>query len=116
MRGRLRQTDLPWQGSTPAAAQSSYEAAVLAERTAETDCATVLRFIRSRGTFGATDAEIERALGSKDWPANIVTARRNDLVLAGKVVNPVPFARARRKSVKTPKLKVTVWIASEFAR
>lgn len=105
--------DLPWQGTSPAAAVSSFEAARLAERTAATDCAALLRFLVARGPWGATDAEIELAL---EWPPNVVTARRNDLVNAGQVVNPVPWSRARRRSVKTKGIKVTVWIASAFWR
>lgn len=113
MHGRTRQAGLPWQGSTSAAAQSSYDAAVLAEGAAETDCVVLRRFLRQRGTIGATDAEIELALG---WPANVVTARRNNLVDRGQVVQPVPYARARRASVKTKGLKVSVWVESSFAR
>lgn len=112
MRGRTRQLDLAWNGRTPAAAQSSYEAALMAECHAETDCAILRRFLLAREAFGATDAEVERALG---WPPNVVTARRNNLVERGQVVQPVPYVRARRESVKTKGLKVSVWIASEFA-
>ena len=112
MHGRTRQLALAWQGSTPAAAQSSYDGASVAERTAETDCAELRRFLLGRGVFGATDAEVEQAL---KWPANISTARRNNLIDRGQVVQPVPYARARRVSVKTG-LRVSVWLASEFAR
>lgn len=112
MRGRTRQLGLFWQGNTPAAAQSSYEAALLASTARETVCARLRTFLLGRGQVGATDAEIERALG---WPPNVVTARRNDLVDRGQVVQPVPYARARRASVKTPGLRVSVWIASEYA-
>jgi len=112
MHGRTQQLALAWQGSTPAAAQSSYDGAVLAERTAETDCAELRRFLLSRGAFGATDAEVERAL---NWPPNKSTARRNNLIDRGQVVQPVPKARARRPSVKTKGLNVSVWIASEYA-
>jgi hypothetical protein len=112
MRGRTRQLNLAWQGSTPAAAQSSYDGAILAERTAETDCAELRRFLIARGSFGATDAEVEAAL---HWPPNLSTARRNDLVDHGQVVQPVPFTRARRVSSKSG-VRVSVWIASEFGR
>jgi hypothetical protein len=112
MRGRTRQIGLPWSGSTPAAAQSSYDGAILAERTAEGDCRRLLEFLRARRHFGATDAEVEKAL---KWPPNKSTARRNDLVERGLVVQPVPYARARRLSVKSS-VHVSVWIASDFGR
>jgi len=112
MHGRTRQLGLAWGGTTPAAAQSSYEAAVFAERTAADDCAVLLRFIESRGALGVTDAEVEKALG---WQAHICSARRNDLVNRGLVVQPVPYARARRQSVKTKNLRVSVWIAASYA-
>lgn len=94
---------------------SSYEGALFAERTAESDCRQLLAFYVSRGQFGATDAEVEKSLGPH-WAANIVTGRRNELIARGLVVQPVPYARARRQSVKTKGLKVSVWIASSFAR
>ena len=112
MYGRTRQAELPWQGNSPAAAASSYDGAILAERTAETDCAELRRFLIARGSFGATDAEVEAAL---HWPPNLSTARRNDLVDRGQVVQPVPFARARRVSAKSG-VRVSVWLASEFGR
>lgn len=102
--------DLPWQGHTPAAAQSSYDGAIAAERHAATDCAKLITFLRSRGPCGATDAEVESWF---NWPANISTARRNDLIDRGLVVHRV--VGARRLSVKS-RVRVSVWIASEFAR
>jgi hypothetical protein len=118
MHGRLRdQPALPWQGRSQPAAQSSYEAARAAAETSPELCVVLRRYLRDRGTQGATDAEIELALG---WPPNVVTARRNDLVARGEVV--VRWPDARRESVKAPRrpggrrLRVTVWMASEFGR
>lgn len=114
MHGRLRHhPQLPWQGRAPAAAQSSFEGAQRAAHTANAMCAVLLRYLRDAGLRGATDAEIEVALG---WPPNVVTARRNDLVDRGHVV--VAWPESRRPSVKQPRragvkpVRVTVWIAS----
>lgn len=84
----------------------------MAEKTAAGDCDRLLTFLRGRGQFGATDAEVERAF---KWEPNVSTARRNDLINRGQVVQPVPYSRARRRSVKS-KVKVSVWMASEFGR
>lgn len=111
MHGRTPQQQLPWQGRSPIAAQSSYEGALLAEATSADKCAVLRRYLRQRGDQGATDAEVEQALG---WSPNVSTARRNDLIDAGDVV--VRWPESRRQSVKTPKLKVVVWVLSEFAR
>ncbi len=117
MHGRLRdQPPLPWQGRSQPAAQSSYEAARVAAEASPEMCAVLRRWLRDRGANGATDAEIELALG---WPPNVVTARRNDLVERGQVV--VRWPESRRESVKAPRrpggrrLRVTVWLASEYA-
>lgn len=97
MHGRTPQQSLPWSGRDPVAAQSSYEAAVQAEQKAPEQCARLRRYLRACGLRGATDAEVEAALG---WPPNVVTARRNDLVDAGEVV--VAWPESRRRSVKHP--------------
>lgn len=56
MRGHTQQLSLAWSGLSPAAAQSSYEAAVSAESHALADCETLRRFYRTRGYHGSTDA------------------------------------------------------------
>lgn len=110
MRGHLTsQPSLPWQGSTPAAAQASYEASVRAQETAPAMCARLLQHLIACGERGATDAEIERDLG---WAVNIITARRNELVNAGQVVASIH----RRPTIKPTRpgkrsLRVTVWLA-----
>lgn len=114
MHGRLRdQPSLPWQGRSDIAAQSSYEAAVVAAETSNAMCAVLRRYLVERGAFGATDAEIERDLG---WRPNVVTARRNDLVDAGEVV--IRYPDSRRRSVRPigRRLDVVVWILSAVVR
>lgn len=114
MHGRLRdQPSLPWQGRGDIAAQSSYEGAKAAAVTSTALCAVLRRYLVERGTFGATDAEIERDLG---WRPNVVTARRNDLVDAGEVV--IRYPDSRRRSVREGgrRLDVVVWILSAVVR
>lgn len=116
MHGRTRtQPSLPWQGTGQASAQSSFEGAQRAAESATAMCAVLRRYLRDAGERGATDAEIEVALG---WPPNIVTARRNDLVELGQVV--VAWPASRRPSVKhapgKKPIRVTVWIASDYGR
>jgi len=105
------QPSLPWQGGPQVAQQASYEAAVRASGSAPAMLAVLRRYLRERGAAGATDAEVEIALG---WPPNVVTARRNDLVDAGEVV--VRWPGSRRPSVKTKPgkkpLNVVVWVLS----
>jgi hypothetical protein len=115
LHGRTRPLELAWQGRGPAAAQSSYEAAVAAQDAAPGMRARLRAYMRLRGSYGATDAEIEKDLG---WDANIVTARRNDLVLAGEIVTRWPESRRlsiKRKRGKKP-LRVTVWILATAAQ
>lgn len=76
-------------------------------------CAVLLRYLSDAGVRGATDAEVEVDLG---WPANVITARRNELVDRGAVV--VAWPESRRPSVKQPRrpgakpIRVTVWMAA----
>lgn len=106
MHGRTEQLSLAWQGGPQAAAQSSYEAAVSAEAHAEYQRDRLRALYRERGYYGVTDAEAERAL---NLGPQSITARRNELVQAGEVV--VRWPESRRASVKTPKLRVTVWVS-----
>lgn len=62
---------------------TSRDAAVAAQAVAPKDRARVLGVIRARGSQGATDDEIEVALGLSHQTAS---ARRRELVLAGEVV------------------------------
>lgn len=117
MHGRLRDHPrLPWQGRSPAAAQSSYEGAQQAAKSSAAMCTVLLRYLRDAGPRGRTDAETEIELG---WPANVVTARRNELLERGLVA--VAWPESRRPSVKPPRragskpIRVTVWIASSAA-
>lgn len=111
------QPSLPWQGRSPIAQQSSYEAALRAAETAPMWLAVLRAYLHARGRFGATDAEIEIELG---WPCNIVTARRNQLVRTGEVV--VRWPSPRRPTVKgtttrgRKPLNVVVWMSSAWAR
>ncbi len=106
---RIRRRRLRFQGRPPVARQSSYEAAVAAERTTPSMRCELVAYYQRRGLDGATDAEVERDLG---WPPNIVTARRNDLVDDALVVAKL----ARRRTVKLdrrgkPKaLRIVVWL------
>lgn len=64
---------------------------------------------------GLTDAEIELRL---NWPSNIVTARRNDLIDRGLIV--VRWPECRRFSIKPTRdgkkpLRVTLWLHTSFA-
>lgn len=117
MQGRTAsQPSLFYGGRSPVAAQSSYEAAVRAGESSAAMCDVLRRYMRTRGTVGVTDAEIERDL---QWPPNVVTARRNDLVNSGEVV--VAWPHCRRATVKPTKpgrkpLQITVWVLSEAIR
>ena len=71
-----------------------------------TQRARVLAMLRERGTSGATDQEIQEALG---LPTNSETPRRGELVKAGLVV-----ASGRRRMTRS-NCPATVWVLPEFA-
>lgn len=81
---------------------TSRAAAVAAESVAPKDRARVLSFIRSRGSEGAIDDEIEVALSLSHQTAS---ARRRELVLAGLV------AEAGKKRLTRTGSPAKVWRA-----
>lgn len=99
------QAGLPWQGRAPVARQSSYDAAVTAEAFAPAQRDRLYAFYLACGEQGATDAEVEVALGLRP---NLICARRNELVDAGFVV----ALLQRRVSVRS-RCRVVAWAAVE---
>lgn len=93
-------------GRTAIARQASADGAALNAPRNSAQCTRLWTYLEACGLNGATDAEIARDL---NWPPNVVTARRNDLVTAGDVV--IRWPECRRRSVTT-NVKVVVWVAS----
>lgn len=69
--------------------------------------AAVLSMLRERGEHGATDQEMQDALG---LPSNTQIPRRWELVKAGGVV-----ASGQKRKTRS-NCPATVWVLSEFAR
>jgi transcription initiation factor IIE alpha subunit len=93
----------PYVGVPYSDLDTSLEAARSYAEHASTDSTRVLRVIRFLGDHGATDDEIEQALG---MPHQTASARRRDLVIAGMVVD--SGLRRRTRSGRNAK----VWIVA----
>lgn len=84
--------------------QTSLDAALSIEGAIPSMQAQVLKYIAGRGVLGATDDEIEQALGLRHQTAS---ARRRELVLKGFIV----FAGALRET--TSGRAAQVWVVSK---
>ncbi len=98
----LKQHELPWEPE--AQSETSKQAAAAMLETADTLRAKVYRMIARANRLGATDDEIEVALGLRHQTAS---ARRRELVLAGHVTD-----SGQRRATRSGRMAV-VWVVGK---